>query len=257
MTRLLFIGDVVGQAALEYLEAELPKVITRHQPDFIIANAENLDLSGLGFGMRPPSLERLLALGVDLVTGGNHSWDGPCAEEVQLHPRVLRPLNYSPAAPGKGALVVEKNGYRLGVMNLAGKSALPWADDPVTAAQRQLGAWGGAVDGVLVDFHGESVFEKLGFAFLFDGRVSAVLGTHTHVPTLDARVLPGGTAYVSDVGMTGPGGGMQGLEPEPLIAGMRNRLSHRAEFRLAGGGVELGAVTVELDQGKALGIKRV
>jgi metallophosphoesterase (TIGR00282 family) len=257
MTRLLFIGDIVGQAGLQYLEARLPKLIAHCQPDFIVANAENLDLTGPGFGMLPQSLERLLALGVDLVTGGNHSWDGPQFQQVQAHPRVLRPLNYSPAAPGKGSMVLEKGGYRLGVVNLASRTALPWADDPVTAMEGVLARWEGSVNGIVVDFHGESVYEKLGFAFLFDGRVSAVLGTHTHVPTLDTRVLPGGTAYVSDVGMTGPRGGIQGLRPEGVVSWMRSRLPKQESLELASGPVELGAVLVELEGVSSTSIERL
>lgn len=207
--------------------------------------------------MLSQSLERLWALGVDLVTGGNHSWDGPEVQRVQNHPKVLRPLNFSPAAPGKGSVVLESGGYRLGVVNLASRTALPWADDPVTAMERVLTSWEGSVDGILVDFHGESVYEKLGFAFLFDGRVSAVLGTHTHVPTLDTRVLPGGTAYVSDVGMTGPSGGIQGLRPEGVVSSMRSRLSNPGKLELASGPVELGAVLVELEGVSSISIERL
>lgn len=257
MIRLLFIGDIVGKAALDHLESTLPQIRDHYKPDFVIANAENLDLTGTGFGMLPQSLERLWALGVDLVTGGNHSWDGPEVQRVHNHPKVLRPLNYSPAAPGKGSAVLERGGYRLGVVNLASRTALPWADDPVTAMERVLADWEGRTDGILVDFHGESVFEKLGFVFLFDGRVSAVLGTHTHVPTLDTRVLPGGTAYVSDVGMTGPSGGMQGIHPESVVAWMRNRLPNSGKLELASGPVELGAVLVELAGVRSISIERL
>ncbi len=255
--RLLFIGDIVGRPALDYLEAELPRLIDRYQPDFILANAENLDLTGPGFGMLLESLERLLALGVDLVTGGNHSWDGPQAQQVLAHPRVLRPLNYSPAAPGRGLAVLEKGSYRLGVVNLASRTALPRADDPVTAMERVLADWEGHTEGIVVDFHGESVYEKLGFAFLFDGRVSAVLGTHTHVPTLDAQVLPKGTAYVSDVGMTGPSGGVQGLHPQSVTWELRTRLPYRGDLELAPGPVELGAVMVQLQGRRAVSIFRL
>lgn len=255
--KVLFFGDVVGEPGLAALERELPRLKALHRPDFVIANGENLDLTvpGLGrAGMSLESLERLLALGVDAVTGGNHSFDPPDMEAVLAHPRVLRPLNYSPHAPGRGALLLEKGGQRLLVVNLAGRSALPLADSPMEAMAQLLAKEPGGA--VLVDFHSESVFEKLGFAFLFDGRLAAVLGTHTHVPTADARILPRGTAYVSDVGMVGPEGGMQGYEPGFLVEALRLRLPPRGlELRWASGGVRLSHVLLHIEAGKAVDLQ--
>jgi metallophosphoesterase (TIGR00282 family) len=258
---VLFIGDIVGSSGLSFLERHLPKMRERYQPSFIVANAENLSITGQnpvsGCGMAAEDLERLLALRIDAVTGGNHSWDGPSANAVHCDPRVLRPLNYSSQAPGRGAAVIRNNGSALGVVNLASRTALPYVDQPHDVLERQLEEWGEEVDAVLVDFHGESVSEKQIFAWSFTGRVAAVLGTHTHVQTTDTRLLPGGTAYVSDVGMTGPSGGMQGYDPELFLDVIRTRLPSRKEGKFARGPVELGAVLVRLEGGRATAIERI
>ncbi|CAM3914700.1 YmdB family metallophosphoesterase [Deinococcus frigens] len=261
--RILFIGDITGESALEALERQLPLWRTHWRPDFVVVNAENLAVTGheasSGFGMTPAGLARLFGLGVDLVTGGNHSWDGPYAAEVHRDMRVVRPLNYSAHAPGRGAGIIKREGFHLGVVNLVSRSALSQADAPLDALERQLQIWGDSVDAVVVDFHGESVAEKLSLAFAVDGQVAAVLGTHTHVPTLDTRVLPGGTAYVSDVGMTGPGGGLQGIAPGPFVESLRSRLPATLPMTLATGTTEFGAVLVTLSASgrTALSINRL
>ncbi|MCC6613431.1 MAG: YmdB family metallophosphoesterase [Anaerolineae bacterium] len=262
MTTLLFVGDIVGEAGLAYLEERLPRLRAEHQPDFVIANAENMEITrhpgSMGHcGLSPQGVARLFALGVDAITGGNHSWDGPYFQTVYDDPRVIRPLNYSTAAPGQGALVLEKDGLRLGVINVASRTALRWADEPLAAFDAQVAAWGTSVDRVLVDFHGESVSEKLTFAYAVDGRAAAVLGTHTHVQTNDMRVLPQGTAYVSDVGMTGPGEGMQGYAPELFVETMRARLPGSSPFAFASGPVECGAVVVRCEGSRAVAIERI
>lgn len=260
---ILFVGDVVGTAGLELLAAELPRLRKVFDPTFLVVNAENIAITGpnpnTGCGMMPSDVERLLELGVDLITGGNHSWDGPHATEVLEHPRVLRPLNYGCQAPGRGAAIVTRGGLTLGVVNLVSRTALPNVDQPRDALERQLSRWDaeGAVDLVLVDFHGESVSEKQIFAWSFAGRVAAVLGTHTHVATLDTRILPGGTAFVSDVGMTGPGGGMQGYAPGIFIEAMRTRLPICQPASFAEGPAELGAVLVGTHRDKAVSIERL
>jgi metallophosphoesterase (TIGR00282 family) len=262
MTTILFIGDLVGAVSADYLEAQLPALRARWLPDFIIANAENM---ALGFaphspgmcGMTPELNGRLFALGIDVLTGGNHSWDGAYGRTIHDDPRVLRPLNYGEHAPGRGACIIEKAGVRLGVINLMSRTAMNHVDHPLDAFDRQMTRWAGAVDLVVVDFHGESVTEKQTFAFAADGRAAAVLGTHTHVQTNDLRVLPGGTAFVSDVGMTGPGGGIQGYQPELFVNSMRLRLPDTAPFAFATGAIELGAVVVHTAGGRAASIQRV
>jgi 2',3'-cyclic-nucleotide 2'-phosphodiesterase len=260
MPKLLFIGDIVGDPGLEYLETHLPKILEIHQPDFVIANAENLSLNNAGrgpCGMTQASLERLFALGVQLVTGGNHSWDGLEVEAVHNDPRVIRPLNVGPNWPGRGASIVISNHFRLGVVNLAGRSAIPGVDQPFPVLELQLEAWKDAVDAVIVDFHGESVYEKITLAHAFVGQIAGLLGTHTHVPTLDTQILEGGVAYVSDVGMTGPSGGAQGYKPQGFIANMRSQGFAQSILEHAGGPVELGVVLVTLEGSRAVEIKRV
>ncbi|MBZ0292102.1 MAG: YmdB family metallophosphoesterase [Anaerolineae bacterium] len=263
MTRLLFIGDIVGESGLAYLETHLPGLVEQHQPHFVIANAENLDITtgGSGFGdcgMTKESLARLFALPIDLVTGGNHSWDSPDSDMVHADPRVLRPLNYGLALPGRGATILCKHQVRLGVINLTSRTALPDADNPAAALEQQLALWHDQVDLVLVDFHGDSVTEKLAFAYTFAGRVAAIVGTHTHVGTMDEAVLPGGTAYVTDVGMTGPSEGIQGYAPEMFVHNVQHRLPARGfPLTLATGPVVLGAVLITCTDHAATLIQRL
>ncbi len=261
MSQLIFIGDIVDEAGLAYLERHLPRLIDQHQPQFVIANGENLNTSidprFPGAGMTPDRLRRLLALGMDLVTGGNHSWDGPNGLDIHDQVNVLRPLNYGAALPGRGAAIIEKHGIRLGVINVVSRTALPEADSALDAIELQLADWEGKVDAVLVDYHGGSVTEKLTAAFAFDGRVTALLGTHTHVRTLDTRLLPHGTAYCTDVGMTGPGGGIQGYQPAVFVNSARLRRRSADEFGPATGAVELGAVRVTFEGLRATAIERL
>ena len=250
MTTLLFIGDIVGEAGLAYLEARLPELTARYQPEFVIANAENISLTGAGSawtcGMAPDLTDRLFAAGVDLITGGNHSWDGPDGQRIHDDPRILRPINASALAPGRGAAIVTKGDVRLGVINAASPTALYGVDMPLDVIERQLAAWADGIDALFVDFHGESVSEKLTLGY-----------AHTHVPTLDTRFLPAGRAYVSEVGMTGPGDGIQGYAPDSFVTRMRVRLPGTAPLRFAAGAVELGAVVIRFEDGCAQTIERV
>lgn len=263
--RILFIGDIVGDegvdSGLALLERTLPALRREHQVDVTVANAENVSLTGPspvgGCGMTPGALSRLWDLGIDAITGGNHSWDGPHGEELFADARVLRPLNYGDAAPGRGSLVLERDGKRLGVVNLAGRSALHHVDHPFDALDARLRTWGDDVDAVLVDFHGESVSEKQIHGWAFAGRVAAFLGTHTHAATLDARILPGGTAFVSDVGMTGPAGGMQGYDPALFVESLRTRLPSPRAGAFAAGPATLGAMLVTVEHGRAVAFERI
>lgn len=259
--RILFVGDVVGTAAVGMLEQHLPRLVVERRADLVVVNGENADVTGPrpanGCGLTPTTAGRLFASGADVITGGNHSWDGPLAADTLALPRVLRPDNHGPHAPGGGHAIVEKGGVRFGVVNLASRTALPAADHPYGALEARLSGWGDVVDVVLVDFHGESVSEKAIFAYAFDGRVAAVLGTHTHVPTDDARVLPRGTAYVTDVGMTGPTASMQGYEPDVFVAAYRDRLPIAGPARVADGPLALGAVLVHVHGSMAVAIERL
>jgi hypothetical protein len=260
--RLLFIGDIVGDAGLDLLAEILPDLQRRLHPDFVVANAENASLTGenpvAGAGMTRHDVERLRALGVDAITGGNHSWDSAETVAALTEPEVARPLNVVGEAPGRGAVVVQRAGIRLGVVSLLSATAMPGVGPPFEALMRLLERWKeDPVDLVLVDFHGESVSEKQIFAWSVAGRVAAVLGTHTHVATRDERVLPGGTAFVSDVGMTGPSGGMQGYAPEVFVDALRHRHPVRGPGGFAQGPAELGAVLVRVRGGRALEIERL
>ncbi len=261
MTKILFVGDVVGEPGLAYLEANLPKMIEQHGVTFVIVNGENVVLTedpnaNGAAGFSAATLDRFFALGADLVTGGNHSWDG-WVDEVFSYDRIIRPLNFSVNAAGRGAAIIEKDGLKLGVINLASRSALSKADTPYDAFQFQVEAWGEDVDMVFVDFHGESVVEKLTFGYAVAGRAVAVVGTHTHVPTLDTRILPGGTAYVTDVGMTGPGDGAQGYDPMYAVDEMITRFKSKRPLTWAPGPVELGAVLITCEGTKAVAIERL
>jgi calcineurin-like phosphoesterase len=206
--------------------------------------------------MTPELSERLFAAGIDLLTGGNHSWDGPYGQTIHEDPRILRPLNCSDM-PGRGAAIVSKPSGRLGVVNLISPLIMPGAGDPYHALESQLAQWQGLVDWVMVDFHGESVTEKQSFGHAVSGKVLAVLGTHTHVQTLDTQILGGKTAYVSDVGMTGPSGGVQGYAPDFFVNYIRQGQPQGALFALAAGQLELGAVLVSFDAQGAHYIQRL
>ena len=208
---VLMVGDIVGPRAVDYLADRLPELRRDRDVDLVIANAENCALSGptpwTGFGMTVELIERLLAGGVDVITSGNHGWDGPEAEAVHANPRVLRPLNLPGSVIGKGMLALEAGGETATVLNLGSRTAVMPRALPLYESFTAADPRGNAI----VDLHGDSAWEKMEFATAVDGMAAAVLGTHTHEPTLNLHVLPGGTAFVADVGMTGPSGSPGGF----------------------------------------------
>ena len=225
--RILFVGDVVGGLGRRTLLRLLPDLVERHRPTFVVVNGEN---AAGGLGITPKIADELFAAGVDAITLGNHAYRRreilPYLDREQ---RILRPANYLRAQPGRGATVVQRDGVRLGVLNLsgnvflqAGRALFPEADSAVEDLRARA-------DHILVDVHAEATSEKVGLGWYLDGRVTAVVGTHTHVPTADARVLPGGTAYITDVGMTGPRGGVIGVRKEQAIEAMRTQMPIRFE----------------------------
>src|SRR4051794_15587032 len=225
--KILFIGDVVGGLGRRTLLGLLPRLAAKHAPDFVVVNGEN---SAGGLGITPKIADELFAAGVDVITLGNHTYHRrEIHRYLDSHREILRPANYLRSQPGHGSCIVERDGLRLGVLNLlgnvflnAGRAAFPEAD----AALHEMR---GKVDHVLVDFHAEATSEKVAMGWHLDGRVTGVVGTHTHVPTADARVLPGGTAYVTDVGMTGPRGGVIGVVKEQSIRGFVTQMHERYE----------------------------
>jgi 2',3'-cyclic-nucleotide 2'-phosphodiesterase len=224
---ILFVGDLVGGLGRRTLLALLPALRERLQPTFVVVNAENV--AG-GLGITPKIADELLRAGVDVITLGNHAY-----HRKEIYPyldaedRIVRPANYLRTQPGRGFTIVERDGVRLGVINLSGNLYLRAGRPAFVEIDAVLERLGDDVDHVLVDMHAEATSEKVGMGWFLDGRVTAVVGTHTHVPTADARVLPGGTAYITDVGMTGPRGGVIGVRKEQAIESLRTHMSVRFE----------------------------
>ena len=225
--KLLFVGDVVGSPGRAVLEKVLPGLREEHEPDWIVVNGEN---SAGGLGVTAKTAKAFFEMGADAITLGNHTYRHkevyPYLDE---EPRIVRPANYVKGNPGRGHTVVEKNGSRLGVVNLSGTVFMKAARSPFTEIDSILGELDGKADHVLVDFHAEATSEKVAMGWHVDGRVTACLGTHTHVPTADARVLPGGTAYVSDVGMTGSRDSVIGVRREQALESFRTQMPIRFE----------------------------
>ena len=225
--KLLFIGDVVGSPGRRVLEAALPALREEHAPDWLVVNGEN---SAGGLGVTPKTARALFEMGADAITLGNHAYRHREAYPyLDDEPRIVRPANYVKGNPGHGHAVVEKNGARLGVVNLSGTVFMKAARSPFTEVDTILEELDGRADHVLVDFHAEATSEKVAMGWHLDGRVTACVGTHTHVPTADARVLPGGTAYVSDVGMTGARDSVIGVRSEQALESFRTQMPIRFE----------------------------
>ncbi|MBE2317005.1 TIGR00282 family metallophosphoesterase [Solirubrobacter sp. CPCC 204708] len=223
---MLFIGDVVGRAGRRVLRELLPALREELAPDFVVVNGEN---AAHGIGITPKEADEILRLGADAITLGNHTYRHreiwPYLEQER---RIVRPYNYLPTQPGRGTTVVEAGGKTLGVVNLSGAVHLQAGSPPLVAVDAALKEVARA-DLILVDMHAEVTSEKVALGWYLDGKVTAVVGTHTHVPTADARVLPGGTAYITDVGMTGARGGVIGMKKEQSIAVMRTHMPMRYE----------------------------
>jgi hypothetical protein len=257
--RVLFVGDIMGGPGRRALEAHLEGLVDRERIDFVVANAENI--AG-GFGLTAKVLEELDGLPVDVWTSGNHVWDKK--EGVPLldaHPSLLRPANYPDGNPGRGWCVEETaGGVPVAVINLQGQALMAPIDNPFRAADRVLEEIRQRHDGVrvvVVDIHAEATSEKQAMGWYLDGRVTAVLGTHTHVPTADERILPQGTAFQTDVGMTGPYESVIGMRPDKVIE--RFLLGTPRPFEPAKRDVQLRGAIVDADEttGRALAIRRL
>jgi 2',3'-cyclic-nucleotide 2'-phosphodiesterase len=240
--RILFIGDIVGSPGRRIVEERLADLVQQRQIDLVIANGEN---SASGFGITPRIAQELFGLGIDVISGGNHSWDRKeILEFIPHQPRLLRPANFNASNPGSGLYVgTARNGEKFAVLNLQGRVFMSSNDDPFRKADEELAKIPEDVVFVLVDVHAETTSEKIAMGWYLDGRVSAVVGTHTHVATADERVLPKGTAYITDVGMTGPHDGVIGMDRGAIIKRFLDGLP--ARFEVAGGEVQLNAVLVE------------
>ncbi len=259
--RIIFIGDVIAKAGRQALQQVAPRWRTDYGPDLVLANGEN---AAGGSGITQATAAELFAAGVDLLTLGNHAFGQ--REAITFLPstdRVLRPLNYPPGTPGRGAVVMTVGPRRVPVMvaNALGRQFMAPLDCPFRALDAALEGAGGLEERprvIVVDFHAEATSEKRAIGFFLDGRVSLVVGTHTHVPTADAQVLPGGTAYVTDLGMAGPLHSVIGMEPGPVIARFTTGLHHRFTTS-AQPPLVVNAILAEIDEqtGRALSIQRL
>ncbi|MBM4283773.1 MAG: TIGR00282 family metallophosphoesterase [Deltaproteobacteria bacterium] len=252
---ILFIGDIVGSPGRRAVEELLPRLVDQHAIDLVVANGEN---AAGGVGITPPVAEQLLAMGVDVLTSGNHIWKHkeiiPYLEDTD---RLLRPANYPPGTPGRGWTVVETAvGQKAAVVNLEGRVFMNPLECPFRTVDQVLASLPAEVRAVVVDMHAEATSEKLAMGWYLDGRVSAVIGTHTHVQTADARVLPRGTGYITDVGMTGPVDSVIGMKTEVILQRFLTQLPQ--PFKVASQDVQLQAVVINLDlAGRCREISRI
>jgi metallophosphoesterase (TIGR00282 family) len=254
--RLLFIGDIVGKPGRDLLRQGLRAIVEDHAIDVVIANAEN---AAGGFGITREIGDQILDMGVDVLTSGNHIWDKKEAlDYIGTEPRLLRPANYPAGVPGNGSYISRtRDGRSLGVLNLMGRVFMLSIDDPFSVALREIERLRERTRIIFVDFHAEATSEKLAMGWHLDGKVTAVVGTHTHVQTADERILPKGTAYLTDAGMTGPHDSIIGVEVEAALGRFLTALP--AKFETATANPRLNAVIIEADDktGRAIDIERL
>ena len=253
---LLLVGDIVGRPGRELVRRGLRAVIDAHEVDLVIANAEN---AAAGFGVTKDIGDSLLEAGIDVMTSGNHIWDKKEAlDYIKAEPRLLRPANFPAGVPGRGSYVAQTgDGRAVGVINAMGRVFMQPLDDPFAVVLREIESIRHRTRVIIVDFHAEATSEKIAMGWHLDGRVTAIIGTHTHVQTADERILPKGTAYLTDVGMTGPHDSIIGMEVEPSLA--RFLTGMPSKFEPATGNARLNAVLVEADErtGRATGVARI
>jgi metallophosphoesterase (TIGR00282 family) len=253
--KILFIGDIVGKPGRMAIRELLPGIIEEHRIDFVVANCEN---AAAGFGVTAEIVEELYASHIDVLTSGNHIWD---KKEVMAfvddYETLLRPANYPEGAPGRGSVVIPTlGGFPIGVINLAGRVFMNPLDCPFRTAEREIEKLKKKTRIIIVDMHAEATSEKIAMGWYLDGRVTAVLGTHTHVQTADERILPEGTAYITDVGMTGPFDSVIGIRKESIL--QRFLLQIPNKFDVAKGDVRLQGVMVDIaSDGRAVRVERM
>jgi metallophosphoesterase (TIGR00282 family) len=256
VTRLLFIGDIVGRPGRDLVRRGTAALREYHQADLVIANAEN---AAAGFGITRELGDQILEAGVDVMTSGNHIWDKKEAlDYIGIEPRLLRPANYPAGVPGNGSYVAHtRNGESVAIINVMGRVFMPNIDDPFAVVLKEIERVRQRARIVFVDFHAEATSEKVAMGWHLDGRVTAVVGTHTHVQTADERILPKGTAYLTDVGMTGPHDSIIGVEIEAALGRFLTALPSR--FETASGNPRLNGVVIEADSttGRATEIERL
>ncbi|MBO0722095.1 MAG: TIGR00282 family metallophosphoesterase [Blastocatellia bacterium] len=253
--RVIMIGDTMARSGRRVLEERLHDLRAEREIDFAVANIEN---AAAGFSITPRIAADLFAAGIDVMTSGNHIFDKKeVLEFIESEPRLLRPANYAPGVPGRGRWVGKVKGVPIAVINLQGRVFMPPSDDPFRSADVQLAALEPAVKIILVDMHAETTSEKIAMGRYLDGRVSVVVGTHTHVQTADEQVFPGGTGYISDLGMTGPHDGVIGMRTEIVIDRFLRGLP--IKFEPSEGDIKLNGLIVDIDEdtGHAINLERV
>jgi len=262
--KILFIGDIVGSPGRQIVREDLTAAREEHRVDLVLANCEN---AAAGFGITPKLAEELLAAGIDVLSGGNHIYDRKeILEYFPQQPRLLRPANFAPGSPGSGLYVGQaKNGVPFALLNIQGRVFMTPNECPFRSADREIERLAklGPIDGagpakiLIVDFHAEATSEKQAMGWYLDGRATAVLGTHTHVATADERVLPNGTAYITDVGMTGPHASVIGMDKQAMVRRFLDGMP--VKFEVGEGDVRLNAVLLDADEatGRARSIQRV
>lgn len=243
MLKLLFIGDIVGRPGREFVRDRLPRLRSEHSLDFVIANGEN---AAAGAGITGTIAKSILESGVDAITLGDHVWDQRGWEtEITQMERICRPANLPPTCPGWDHLIIENRGFRLAVFTVLGRQYLGMkADCPFRAADRMIEQLKAQADAIVVEIHAEATSEKQALGWYLDGRVTAVLGTHTHVPTADAQILPKGTAFICDLGMTGPYASVLGRDVAPVVSKFLDGMPRR--FEVATGDVRLSGALIEI-----------
>jgi metallophosphoesterase (TIGR00282 family) len=253
--RILFIGDIVGAPGREMVTKHLAALVEQHRVDLVIINGEN---SAAGFGITPKIADELLALGADVITGGNHSWDKKeILEYIPNEPRLLRPANF-PKSPGRGLYVgTSRGGVRFAVLNLQGRVFMTQLDCPFRTADAELAKIPPDMKIIFVDMHAEATSEKQAMGWYLDGRVSVVVGTHTHVATADERVLPNGTAYITDVGMTGPHESVIGMDRGAMVKRFLDSMPTKFEVAIADARINGVLADVDDSTGRARSIVRV
>lgn len=246
---ILFVGDIVGRPGRRALAAALPALVEQYAVDFTVANGEN---AAGGMGITAPVAQELLSAGVNAITLGNHVWKNKGAiEAVQQESRLIRPANFPPGVPGRGeGVFAARAGEAVGVVNLCGRTFMDALDCPFRAAEQAVARIRQQTPLCLVDMHAEATSEKQAMGWFLDGTVSAVIGTHTHVQTADEQVLPKGTAYITDVGMTGPKHSILGMEPASILNRFITRMP--VKFEVTGGPVLLCAVVIDVDEATGL-----
>jgi len=255
MVNVLCVGDVFGEPGRRALATLLPRLRVELQLDFVVANVEN---AAAGFGITPALARGFLAGGVDVLTSGNHIWDRkeilPYIVKENL---LLRPANYPAGAPGVGSIVVKAGAYQLGVVNLQGRVFLPSIDCPFLRADEEVGRLRATTPIIVVDMHAEATSEKQAMGWYLDGRVSAVVGTHSHVQTADERLLPGGTAYLTDLGLTGPVDSVIGVQKELAIQRFLTGMPNRFEPARGRAYLQGAVVRIDPETGRASAIDRI